>query len=137
MNDSKTGHKTGATCSNSHKPAWWTDSLETSWSKVKAEAIQDFHKVAQCENNLEHRINAEALAFGHGAREWYHKLQVWSHELEDLLKADWKETGHRAECAWEKVRAAVRHGFEHAGRAARSAAAKPAGGAESPFLGGY
>ena len=58
-------------------------------------------------------------------------------ELEDLLKTDWNETGHRAACAWDKVRAGVRHGFEHAGGAARSAERPAADGAKPSFLSGY
>jgi len=138
MNDYINSDRSGAKCSSSHKPAWWTDSLETSWSKVKAKVIQDWHIVARCESNLEHRINGEALALGHGAREQYPKVPVWSGELEHLLRADWEQAGHRAECTWEKVRAAVRQGFEQADGAARPAAGRPAArSVESPFLGGY
>jgi hypothetical protein len=73
------------------------------------------------------RVDVEAMAFGHGARQVYREFQVWSDQLETMLRADWKETGHDAECAWAKVSAAVKHGWQGAaGATQQPAVARPA-----------
>ena len=109
------------------KPKWWTDSLETSWNGVKAEAIAGWDKVVGTQRKLDKGIAEEAIAFGHGARQVYQKIEVWGSELEDKLKADWKEAGGDAERAWDKVSAAVRHGWERV-----IAAVTPASSAKPP-----
>jgi hypothetical protein len=127
MNDRAEGNKTTTTCAHSHKPAWWTDSLETSWGKVKAEVIQGWEKIVQGDKKLAQRVDAEAMAFGYGAHHAYRDFQVWGDKLEAMLRADWKETGHDAECAWTRVSAAVKHGWERAaGTTQPAAATKPA-----------
>jgi len=129
MNDHIEGIKTATTCAHSHKPAWWTDSLETSWGKVKAEATQGWEKIVQGDKKLAQRVDEEAMAFGYGARQAYRDVQVWGEKLEAMLRADWKETGHDAECTWARVSAAVRHGWERtavAGQPTPPAIAKPA-----------
>jgi hypothetical protein len=113
--DSVEGTKTGTVCTQSHKPAWWTDSLETSWGKVKVETLRDWRALAEDGKKVGYSMDEAALAFGHGAREIYTKLQVWGGALEDTLKVDWKETGHEVGCAWTRVRTAVKHGWERAG----------------------
>ena len=105
------------------KPKWWTESFETSWKKARAEVMADWDKVVAGEKKLEHSIAEEALAFGHGARDAYRKMEVWGSELEDKLKADWKETGHDAASAWDKVSAAVKQGWERAATTTKSAVA--------------
>jgi len=114
MNDGIKGDKIDPNGSHAHKPAWWTDSLETSWNKVKAEAIHDWDKLVDGEEKLEHSIDHEAIAFGYGARQAFHEFQAWSRHLEDRLQADWKETGHDANRAWDKVSGAAKHGWERA-----------------------
>jgi hypothetical protein len=126
MNDRSEDVETAATCAHSHKPAWWTDSLETSWGKAKMEATQDWGQIVEGEKRIAHRVDVEAIAFGYGAHHAYHDFQVWGDKLEAVLRADWKETGHDAECAWARVSAAVRHGWERAMNAQRPAAG-PAG----------
>jgi|HubBroStandDraft_6_1064221.scaffolds.fasta_scaffold159587_4 hypothetical protein len=124
MNDRTKGIKTASTCAQSHKPVWWTDSLETSWHKAKVEATQEWGKIVEGEKRVAERAEVEAMAFGHGARHAYREFQVWSDKLEAMLRADWKETGHDAECAWTKVSAAVKHGWQRG--AAQPAVARPA-----------
>jgi hypothetical protein len=126
MNDHIEGTKTEATSTHSHKPAWWTDSLETSWGKVKTEAAQDWGVIVEREKGFAKRVDVEAIAFGYGAREAYRDFKGWGDEIEALLRADWKETGHDAECVWAKVSAAVRHGWERASGTTKPAVAKPA-----------
>ena len=92
---------------------WWTDKTESSWAAVKKEAVADWDKAVGAEKKLADKAAEEALAFGHGARDAYQKLAVWGGELEDKLKADWKD-GHRTEHAWDKVKDAVKHGWQRA-----------------------
>lgn len=73
------------------KPKWWTKSFESSWNKVKAEAIADWDKMVDVEKQLQRGVAEEAIAFGHGARDAYQKMQVWGGDLEDKLKADGKD----------------------------------------------
>jgi hypothetical protein len=126
MNDRNEGAKTAATAAHSHTPAWWTDSLETSWGKVKAEAIHDWEKVIAGETKLMQRVDADAIAFGYGAHQAYRDFQVWGDSLETMLRADWKETGHDAECAWTSIKTAVRHGWDRAAGTTHPAVVKPA-----------
>ena len=107
---------------NSKKPSWWTEGFESSWNKAKAETLADWHTFASAEKKLEESVAEQALALGHGARGAYEKLAVWSGELEETLKADWSGTGHEAEHAWEKVRSAVKHGWERGTKAVGLAA---------------
>lgn len=138
MNEDIWTDESATICGVSHKPAWWTESLETSWLTVKGEALLEWRTVTQYEDELELRVYEEAFAFGHGAREWYDDLDVWSIELEARLKADWRMVGHRVECAWDRVSAVVRRGWERAG----GPGAGPAGrtfkaDAEPPFPNGF
>lgn len=124
-----TGQKQGtteqphqATKDKMGKPAWWNDSLQTSWKKVSASTLAAWDKSVQAEKKLEHHIAEEALAFGHGAREAYPKMLVWNAELEDKLKADWKSVQSNASEAWDHVHSAVKHSWEAAKRDLSSAA---------------
>ncbi len=53
-----------------------------------------------------------AVRYGVGARAQYPKHERWSSELEAQLRSDWSETNQ--ESSWEKVKHAVRRGFEFA-----------------------
>jgi hypothetical protein len=94
------------------------------------EATQDWGQVVEGEKQLARRVEVEAIAFGYGAREAYRDFQDWGDKLEAVLRADWKETGHDAECAWTRVSGAVRHGWERARNA--PPAAVPGPGATAP-----
>jgi hypothetical protein len=119
MNDTKAG-----TDGSNHKPKWWTDNVESSWSKVKIEAIADWKKVVATEKRAERAVDEQAIAFGHGAREAYQQMQTWTSDLEARLKADWQATTDDAEHAWDKVSGAIKHGWERAVAAVTPADAK-------------
>lgn len=51
------------------------------------------------------------LRFGIGAREKYQDHAGWSDDLEQKLRGEWDATQHPT--LWERVKRAVRHGFEH------------------------
>lgn len=101
-----------------HLPRWWTESVETSWNRVKAEALDEWDQLEAYEKKLEREIAEEAIAFGHGGCETYDKLYEWGGDLEDKLKADWADS-HEAALAWESVRDAVKHGWQRARKAVK------------------
>lgn len=107
-----------------HPPRWWTESLETSWNRVKTEAVAEWAQLGEHEKTLEHQIAEEAIAFGHGACETYDKLSVWGDDLENKLEADWKDS-HEAAHAWESVRDAVKHGWQRAKKAVQRTPESP------------
>lgn len=51
------------------------------------------------------------LRFGVGARAQYRQYQLWSDELERILRDDWGKTYQPS--LWQRVKRAVRRGFEH------------------------
>jgi hypothetical protein len=104
--------------------AWWNESPSESWTKTKADVLATWQKVADGSNAIGEQITEKALAFGHGARKHYDKLEVWEADLEDKLKADWTQAGHDVEASWDKVSAAVQHGWKHTAVNTKSMAAK-------------
>jgi hypothetical protein len=51
------------------------------------------------------------LRFGVGARAQYRDHAKWSDELETVLRDDWGKTYQAS--LWERIKRAVRRGFEH------------------------
>ena len=100
------------TVNGNRKPKWWTDGIEASWNKMKADTIAEWNKVVASEKRTATQLDEGAIAFGHGARKVYHEIKAWGSDLEDKLKVDWKETAVDAEQAWDKVKSAVKHGWE-------------------------
>jgi len=96
------------------KPRWWTQSVEDSWNKVKAQVLQEWEKLVAGSKQLDRRLAEEALAFGHGARAGYHRIEIWGRDLESRLQQDWKEMSRNVERKWEDVRDAVKLGWERA-----------------------
>jgi hypothetical protein len=94
------------------KPHWWSNIHDLSWGKVKAAMVEDWHKLAGGMQKLEKNVAESAIQLGHGAREVYKKFGTWGSELEAALKKDWEATHKDASQAWEKVRDAVKHGWE-------------------------
>jgi hypothetical protein len=52
------------------------------------------------------------IRYGVGARAQYPEHERWSDELEARLRKEWNETNEPS--TWDKVKRAVRHGFESA-----------------------
>lgn len=111
MNEKK---ETDTTQAKSKKPTWWNDSLETSWKKVSMATVAAWDKLGHAAKKIEHHSTEQALAFGHGAREAYPKMLVWSHELEEKLKSDWKQVQSDATDAWEQVHDAIKYSWNAA-----------------------
>ena len=105
------------------QPKWWTEGNETHWLETKKALLADWEKVAVAEKKLQQDVAEHAIAFGHGARENFEKLQHWGAELETKLAHDWSES-HFAAHAWDTVRDAVKHGWARASDAVKAAAPK-------------
>jgi hypothetical protein len=95
-----------------NKPHWWSALHDVSWDQIKKTAIDDWHKVAGQAQKLERAAAERAIAFGHGARDVYGKVGTWTTDVEAKLKADWEATHKDAAVSWEKVKDAVKHGWE-------------------------
>jgi hypothetical protein len=98
-----------------NKPSWWSSAHELSWSKARAAAVEQWQKVTEGTNKLEKGVAERAIALGHGARDVYAKTGPWTSDVEAKLKADWERTQKDATNTWEKVRDAVKHGFDKSG----------------------
>ncbi len=109
------------------KPKWWSKVQDVSWDQVKGKLTDEWHKLGVDAGRLGKDAAETAIAFGHGARAAYGKAEekagqladkanqkadVWSYEVEKRLKTDWEATHKDAAVAWDKVREAVKHGWE-------------------------
>jgi hypothetical protein len=97
-----------------HRPHWWTDRIDTSWEKAKADVMKAWRSTKRVGRALEDAAAEEAVAFGHGARQVYPAVREWSADLAQMLELDWKETRRGVQHGWEDVKDAVRHGWESA-----------------------
>lgn len=94
------------------KPKWWNAVHDVSWSKVRGAIVDQWHSAAAGASKLEKSVAERAIAFGHGARDVYGKAGQWSADVEAKLKADWEQTHKDATNTWDKVRDAVKHGYD-------------------------
>lgn len=95
------------------RPEWWTDENELSWRGVKESLFQNWDRMVEESRKLERRLTEEAMAVGHGARRAYQKAEQWGEELESHLRRDWKAVSREADDTWDKVKDAVKHGWEN------------------------
>lgn len=102
------------------KPRWWTDGVQDSWNKVRAQVLQDWETVVQGSQQLDRQLAEDALALGHGARVAYHRIENWGRDLESRLQQDWKQMQQAVGRKWEDVRDAVKLGWERAKGATKS-----------------
>ena len=58
-----------------------------------------------------------ALRYGYGARSYYSSDSDWNDRLETKLRSDWESAGNGAG-SWDRIKAAVRRGWESAKRKA-------------------
>jgi hypothetical protein len=94
------------------KPKWWSSVHDLSWDKIKKAAVDDWNKVTDQAQKLERALAERAISFGHGARDVYGKTGAWTTDMEKKLKADWEAMHKDALSSWEKVKDAVKHGFD-------------------------
>jgi hypothetical protein len=107
------------------KAPWWNDRIAASWEKAKATAVAEWAKVTADTKKLEKVVVERALAFGHGARKAYEKVEVWTDQVERDLGEQWQRLGNEGAAAWAKVRDTVKHEWQRATE-------KQAAGAEPP-----
>lgn len=96
------------------KPHWWNNMHDLSWDKIKTAAVDEWHKAAAGAAKLEKSVAERAIALGHGAHDVYGKSGQWTSDIEAKLKADWEQTHKDATNTWDKVRDAVKHGYDKA-----------------------
>jgi hypothetical protein len=126
------------TQAHEHKnPAWWTQDHESGWERAKVALKRDWEQtkadvsdggqeldrdagdtVKQAVGkqaippagvpNIDWGSNEPAVRYGYGARQYYRETE-WNDQLESKLRTDYEthEPG-----AWEKVKHAVRRGWE-------------------------
>jgi argininosuccinate lyase len=113
------GDETKGEAKNEAKhPGWWTRANDLSWAKVKTRIMDEWHRIQQEASKLDKKLDQKlnrsaeehAVAFGHGARSAYERFTAWTTEFEKKLEEDWKAMG--AAQRWEKVRDAIKHGWE-------------------------
>lgn len=105
------------------RASWWTDRIAASWEKAKASAMAEWEKVTADTKKLEQAVVERALAFGHGARSAFSKVEAWTDQLERDLGKEWERLESGGAAAWAKVRDTVKHEWQRA-------TAKPASAGE-------
>lgn len=132
--------------SNYKDPSWWTGDHSSAWERTKEALRRDWEQTKADVSDGGKELNQNAsdtvkqaagkeaipggnlanpsrggwddaepgLRFGVGARA-YHRQGDWDDKLEGDLRKDW-ESKH-GEGTWERIKAAVRHGWDSAKRA--------------------
>ncbi len=128
------------------EPKWWNESHSSGWDKVKSALRRDWEQTKADVSKGGHELGQDvgdtlkqasgkapippgnmpnppdfdwnddaehAVRYGYGARHHYEGRQ-WNDDVETELSRDWQSTGHPS--AWERVKNAVRHGWESAKR---------------------
>lgn len=129
-----------------NEPKWWNESHSSAWDKAKAALRRDWEQTKADLSDGGHELDQDvgdtlkqatgkapippgnrpnppdfdwnedlepAVRYGYGARRQYDGRQ-WDDQVETDLSRDWQGTGHPS--AWERVKSAVRHGWESAKR---------------------
>lgn len=129
-------------------PSWWTDAHTSGWQRTKEALRRDWEQTKADVTSGGHELNQgvsdtvkqaagkaaippgnapnqggrgdwdenePALRYGYGARQHYADAQ-WSDELEGKMRKDWESTGNGS--SWDRVKAAVRRGWESVKRVA-------------------
>jgi hypothetical protein len=137
MNQTRTsGYKDPTWWNDNHSSAWerTKEALRRDWEQTKADVSDGGHELNQNvgdtvkqsagkqpipPGNMPNPASASerdtwndvepALRYGYGARHHYGS-QDWNDDLERKLRKDWDDTGDPS--AWERVKAAVRRGWE-------------------------
>jgi hypothetical protein len=87
-------------------------SRQLSWEKMKQTLLTDFARVQDGAKKIEEKIAEKAIEFGHAAREAFDKLGEWGYDVENKLKPEWQRFESDASHNWEKVKSAVKFGFQ-------------------------
>jgi hypothetical protein len=127
-------------------PSWWTESHTSGWERTKEALRRDWEQTKADFTDGGRELNQDvgdtvkqaagkqpippgntanppdswddlepALRYGHGARHYYSN-EEWNDQLESRLRDDWSSAGN--ESSWERVKNAVRRGWDSVKRAA-------------------
>lgn len=122
-------------------PQWWNKDMDSAWDRVKAAMRRDWdqtkHDFGGDEPDTDQDVDdtvAQAVGkqpipprgmptyedvepayrFGYGAHQKYSEQYTdWNDELETRLREDWRTTGESAEMDWDRMRPAIRRGWEY------------------------
>jgi len=119
---------------NTHSSAWerTKEALHRDWEQTKADLTKGGHELNQDVGDTVKQSAGKqpippgnrpnpatdpddwaefepAVRYGYGARQHY-GAQAWDAEVEGKLRKDWVQSGN--ESAWDRVKAAVRRGWE-------------------------
>jgi hypothetical protein len=128
------------------EPSWWNESHTSAWERTKEALHRDWEQTKADVSDRGKELNQDAgdtlkqaagkqpippgdqpniddswdrvepaVRYGYGARQQY-RDQEWNDELEGRLKKDWTDAGDGS--SWERVKAAVRRGWDGVKRAA-------------------
>ena len=132
---------------DSHKtPSWWNESHSSGWERTKEALRRDWEQTKADVTDGGKELNQDvgdtvkqaagkqpippadspnppdswddlepAVRYGYGARQHFEKDE-WNDELETRLQKDWDSTGSTS--SWERVKSAVRRGWDSVKRAA-------------------
>lgn len=118
-------------------PPWWNERHSSAWERIKEALHRDWEQTKahvsdsgkELNQDVAHTVKQSvgkerippadqpnpgwvevepAVRYGHGARGHF-SGQEWNEDLERQLEKDWHGTG---ENSWDRVKAAVRHGWD-------------------------
>ena len=127
-------------------PSWWNENHSSGWERTKEALRRDWEQTKADVTEGGTELNQDvgdtvkqaagkqaippanrpnppdrwddvepAVRYGYGARQHFEKDE-WNDELEKRLQKDWDSTGNAS--SWERVKSAVRRGWDSVKRAA-------------------
>jgi hypothetical protein len=139
MSDS-TQYRNPSWWTDSHTSGWerTKEALRRDWEQTKADLTDGGRELNQDVGNTVKQATGKepippgnvanapdswqelepAMRYGHGARQHYSNAEwdAWNERLEARLRDDWKSSGNE-ESSWDRVKHAVRRGWESVKRA--------------------
>jgi hypothetical protein len=101
---------------NTHSSAWdrTKEALHRDWEQTKADVSKGGHELNQdVGDTVKQSAGKQAIPPGNTPNpptDKHYGAQPWNSELEGKLRKDWVQSGN--ESAWDRVKAAVRRGWE-------------------------
>lgn len=135
----KRAARSSMTQSEFKKPAWWNQEHESGWERTKDALKRDWEQTKADVSKKGQELNQDAgdtvkqamgkeaippdgvpnadswgsnepaLRYGYGARQYFSESE-WNDDLEGKLRTDYEQSGQSG--AWDKVKGAVRRGWE-------------------------
>lgn len=108
-------------------PSNWWATPPSGWDDVSEATFAAWKPDQWAAVVLDAATAQRAMAFGYGSRAAYGTERAWD-DVEDHVKADWRESGAEAEVPWDDVSEAVKAGWTAASPAV------PGGRPDAPVL---